>query len=326
VPYQVRVEDAEDGSLAGGGIKPAAVRVLLAYATSGDNLSPVLTARAREAVHPGKVLIDGSDCKSCHQPDGPSVGPSYRQVAQKYRDQPHAADRLAEKVIRGGGGVWTQKFTMVAHPQLSPKAAALMVNYILSLDAEGQPQRMGVRGRIGAVLPDRKAATGFYRLSAAYQDRGGVGVKPLRDSAVLVLRYPLLQAESYDVAHRVKAFGETEDGDERYVGNIRHGSHAVYRGIDLTDVGGITYGYATTTPGVTLEVRLDSTRGEIVSTVDVPITEAAAYWKKLTAPLKKVSGTHDLYLVFKCNNPDAKDIIKLDWLFFERRPDGKGPE
>ncbi len=323
VPYQVRVEDAEDGSLAGGGIKPAGVRVFLAYATGGDNLSPVLTAQAREMAHPGKVLIDGSDCKSCHQPDGPSVGPSYRQVARKYKDQPQAADRLAEKVIRGGGGVWTQKFTMVAHPQLSPKAAAQMVSYILSLDAEGQPQQLGVQGRIVPNRPGAKLTTGHYRLSAAYRDRGGPGVKPLRDSAVRVLRYPLVQAESYDVAHRVKAFGEIEDGDGRFVGNIRHGSHAGYRGIDLTDVGGITCGYATTTPGVTLEIRLDSTRGETAGTVEVPPTAGVADWQQLTVPLDAVRGTHDLYLVFKCKKPDAQDIIRLDWLFFERRPDGK---
>ena len=327
VPYRVRVEDAEDGSLAGGGIKPAGVRVLLAYATGGDNLSPVLTAPVREVAHPGKVLIDGSDCKSCHQPDGPSIGPSYRQVAQKYKDQPHAADRLAEKVIKGGGGVWTQKFTMVAHPQLSPKAAAQMVSYILSLDAEGQkPQKLGVQGRIEPARPDRKSTTGYYRLSASYVDRGGPGVKPLRDSAVLVLRYPLVQTENYDAAHRVKAFGEIEDGDGRYVGNIRHGSHAVYRDIDLTDVGGLTGRYAATTPGVTLEVRLDSARGQPAGTVEVPPTAGAADWQQLTVPPETVSGTHDLYLVFKCQKADAQDIIRLDWLYFERRPGGKGTE
>ncbi|MBD0259994.1 MAG: carbohydrate-binding protein, partial [Cytophagales bacterium] len=324
VPYQVRVEDAEDGSLAGGGIKPAAVNVFAAYTTSSDNLSPVLTAQAREAAHPGKVLIDGSDCKSCHQPDGPSIGPSYRQVALRYRGEPHAADRLAEKVIKGGGGVWTQKFTMVAHPQLSQKAAAQMVSYILSLDAEGQkPQKVGVAGNLQPVLPDRQSNVGFYRLSAEYRDKGGAEVQPLEGSAVRVLKYPLVQAESYDVAHRVKAFGETEDGDGRYVGNIRHGSHALYRGIDLTDVSGITCGYATTTPGVTLEVRLDSTRGETVGTVEVPTTAGAADWQQVTAPLKTISGPHDVYLVFKCKKTDAQDIIRLDWLFFERRGDGK---
>jgi hypothetical protein len=46
----------------------------------------------------------------------------------------------------------------------------------------------------------------------------------------------------------------------------------------------------------------------------------------VTAPLKTVLGTHDLYLIFKCKNPDEKDIVRLDWLFFERRGDGKRPE
>jgi cytochrome c len=246
-------------------------------------------------------------------------------VAQKYKGQPQALDRLAEKVIRGGSGVWTQKFTMVAHPQLSPKAASQMVNYILSLDAEGQkPRQLGVQGSIQPARPNAQTTTGYYRLSAAYRDKGGPGVKPLGDSAVLVLKYPLVQAESYDAAHRVKAFGEIEDGDARYVGNIRHGSHAVYRGIDLTDVGGITCGYATTTPGVTLEVRLDSTGGETAGSVDVPPTAGTGDWQKLTVPLKMVRGTHDLYVVFKCKTPHAQDIIRLDWLFFERRRGGNG--
>jgi cytochrome c len=214
---------------------------------------------------------------------------------------------------------------MVAHPQLSPKAAAQMVNYILSLAEEGQPQPLGVQGSFQPARPSSQGTTGYYRLSAAYRDRGGPGVKPLEGSTAVVLRHPLIQAESYDVAHRVKAFGEPEDGDGRYVGNIRPGSHAVYRGVDLTQVGGITYGYATTTPGVTLEVRLDSTGGETVSTLDVPVAADVTNWQKVTAPLTAVSGTHDLYLLFKCQKADVQDVIRLDWLFFERR-DGKGME
>jgi hypothetical protein len=64
----------------------------------------------------------------------------------------------------------------------------------------------------------------------------------------------------------------------------------------------------------------------MVSAVEVPPKAGTADWQKLNAPLNAVRGTHDLYLIFECKKTDAQDIIRLDWLFFERRPDGKRSE
>jgi len=46
------------------------------------------------------------NCTACHQLDKKVVGPSYKDVANKYKGQADAAAKLAEKVKKGGSGVW----------------------------------------------------------------------------------------------------------------------------------------------------------------------------------------------------------------------------
>ena len=57
-------------------------------------------ARADEA------LAKKHNCTACHQVDKKLVGPSYKDVANKYRGQKDAAAKLAAKVKKGGQGVW----------------------------------------------------------------------------------------------------------------------------------------------------------------------------------------------------------------------------
>lgn len=47
-------------------------------------------------------------CVACHAIDKKMVGPAYKDVAAKYKDQPGAVARLSEKVRHGGTGVWGQ--------------------------------------------------------------------------------------------------------------------------------------------------------------------------------------------------------------------------
>jgi len=46
------------------------------------------------------------NCTACHQLDKKVVGPAYKEVAKKYKGQADAAAKLAEKVKKGGSGVW----------------------------------------------------------------------------------------------------------------------------------------------------------------------------------------------------------------------------
>ncbi len=80
----------------------------------------------------GKELIAKNDCLTCHKEAEKLIGPPYRDVANKYADHPEAVELLAEKVMKGGTGVWGQ-VPMAAHPNLSKEDAVALVQYIMLL-------------------------------------------------------------------------------------------------------------------------------------------------------------------------------------------------
>ena len=47
-------------------------------------------------------------CTACHAVDKKVVGPSFKEVAEKYRKDPKSEAMLADKVKKGGVGVWGQ--------------------------------------------------------------------------------------------------------------------------------------------------------------------------------------------------------------------------
>ena len=89
--------------------------------------NPIPAAAAQQ----GEVLIAYSDCYTCHKEDKDSVGPAFKDIAERYPVQQAYIDMLAQKVISGGKGSWGSA-TMSPHPKVSLEEARLMVNYILS--------------------------------------------------------------------------------------------------------------------------------------------------------------------------------------------------
>jgi len=82
--------------------------------------------------HPGEKLINKSDCLGCHNKTNKIIGPAYVEVAKKYPATEKNINMLADKIIKGGTGVWGN-MPMTAHATLKKDDAKLMVKYILSL-------------------------------------------------------------------------------------------------------------------------------------------------------------------------------------------------
>jgi cytochrome c len=75
-------------------------------------------------------LLKKHACLSCHAVDKKLVGPAYKEVAAKYRGQKDAEKTLAEKVKKGGVGVWGQ-VPMPPNPGVSDADLNTMVKWIL---------------------------------------------------------------------------------------------------------------------------------------------------------------------------------------------------
>jgi cytochrome c len=77
-------------------------------------------------------LAQKKNCMACHAVDKKVVGPAYKDVAAKYAGQKDAIDKLAQKVMKGGAGVWGP-VPMPANPQVSEAEAKQLVQWVLSL-------------------------------------------------------------------------------------------------------------------------------------------------------------------------------------------------
>lgn len=86
------------------------------------------TAQAQDA----KALLQKSGCTACHADSKKVIGPAYDDVAAKYKGDAGAAAKLAEKVKKGGSGVWGP-VPMPPNAAVSDADIKTMVAYVLSL-------------------------------------------------------------------------------------------------------------------------------------------------------------------------------------------------
>jgi cytochrome c len=77
--------------------------------------------------------MEKSDCYTCHSVDTKLIGPSFDEISKKYVNDKESVQKLIDKIINGGSGVWGE-VPMQAHSQMSAEDATEMVNFILSMN------------------------------------------------------------------------------------------------------------------------------------------------------------------------------------------------
>ena len=76
-------------------------------------------------------LAKQKNCMACHAVDKKLVGPSYKDVAAKYKADKDAVTKLAKKIREGGVGVWGQ-VPMPANPQVNDAEATSLAKWVLA--------------------------------------------------------------------------------------------------------------------------------------------------------------------------------------------------
>jgi cytochrome c len=77
-------------------------------------------------------LAQAKNCLACHAVDHKVVGPAYKDVAAKYAGDKGAADKLAQKIMKGGSGVWGP-VPMPANTQVNEAEAKKLAAWVLTL-------------------------------------------------------------------------------------------------------------------------------------------------------------------------------------------------
>jgi cytochrome c len=65
----------------------------------------LLSASSVYAIAPAD-LAKAKNCFACHATDKKIIGPAYKEVATKYKGDANAVTKLADKIKKGGSGVW----------------------------------------------------------------------------------------------------------------------------------------------------------------------------------------------------------------------------
>jgi len=77
-------------------------------------------------------LAKKSNCLACHAADKKIVGPSFKDIAAKYRGDAGAEARLANVIAKGSKGVWGA-MAMPPSPQISEANREILAKFVLSL-------------------------------------------------------------------------------------------------------------------------------------------------------------------------------------------------
>jgi len=82
----------------------------------------------------GATLFTEVGCAACHQVDKKRMGPTFKDVAAKYKGQEGAEDMLFKKVRAGGAGNWGN-IPMTPNPpdRVSDEELHTIIKWILSL-------------------------------------------------------------------------------------------------------------------------------------------------------------------------------------------------
>ncbi|MFD0616149.1 carbohydrate-binding protein [Paenibacillus sp. GCM10027629] len=127
-----------------------------------------------------------------------------------------------------------------------------------------------------------------------------------------------IEAESFDSkSGSIIIENNTPDtGGGQHMGFVRDGNYLEYKNLDFAS-GASEFNArvsADQNAGGTIEVRLDSPTGTLAGTLTVSNTGGWSNYQTITTPITRVTGIHDVYLVFKTSR---NYVGNLNWFKFD---------
>ncbi len=259
---------------------------------------------------PGLQLIRKSDCLNCHAINRALVGPSFVEVANKYRDQPHQLEVSVKRVQEGSTGVWG-KVGMLPHQQHTAAEVRSMVEYVFSLTAAAtNPNAPGFNNEL--VAPENSQT---IRLEATYTDLGRDGIPKLTGTGTVQLRSRRQQAEQADHFAGTQKLGSGKAEGKAFMGAIEHDGYLLYRNVNFDSIKSIIVRVTSAGVGGEIEIHRGTVDGPMLGKVAVEVNGSWEDFHDKTVELDPTTGRDDLYVVFK-NSQRRGGLMNIDAIEF----------
>ncbi len=301
VEYSVDVSDVEEGTT----LDPSKLFVSVDYIAGYDEAALNTGHQVISDAALGANLIKGLDCLACHKAADKSIGPSYTDIAMRYKDKPNNTGYLVKTIIDGSTGVWGET-NMPAHPDLSQADAQLIAKYIESLSGE----KSSSLPPSGTITPPPGSDGKTMVITASYTDNGHEGVMALTGAQKLALKN-----SSFDMggAVDVDAFNPVEFGGMKLLILPRNGGSFAFENMDLSGVKSVNIlsGWQSAPDkGFELEIRAGSPDGQLLGSGRMATPAEKSETGLIHIPLTQMpEGVVDkLFIVY---NPDDDDKYGL---------------
>ena len=151
----------------------------------------------------------------------------------------------------------------------------------------------------------------FYVLGVNFTDQGGL------TSFDQIRLYPKrMESEFFDSQEGVSTIPNNDNwGGGSEAIQVNHNSYISYAGRNLFNIEAVRFRTSSASLGGTIEFRIDSIDGQLISSVQVPITQSFENWVDFEVPIEDPGGKHDLFFLFK-NSPGDFNMFHLNWIEF----------
>ena len=315
ISYSVNIKDNDTSR-----VDPANLYVSVDYIQGFAQASKPLGHQQGQLNIGGKNIMLSLDCKSCHKEADSSVGPAFAMVAKKYAKDPNAPGYLAEKIRKGGAGVWGTT-PMAAHPTLSQTDLDQMVGWILSLGNKEAIKKS--LPQTGTIIPeDNQKPNAQLVLSASYTDKGGNNIKALTGSSNVALHSNNVSLTGRE---QVKGFIASNFNGTHYLGLPQGEGWFGVDSIDLTHVKSVNI-----IPGnlkdasrsnFVFEVKLDAPDGKLLGSGAMAAPPKGAVKSIVSVLLQPVTDGrfHKLYFIYKPQDANATIQATIGGLQFNAK-------
>ena len=268
----------------------------------------------------GKNLMESLDCKACHKVAEKSVGPAFTAVSEKYKNDAGAMVYLANKIIRGGGGVWGDA-VMSAHPNLAESDAKTIVGWVLSLANQQHQKSLPPTGSVSPTLNKPVIPNGVLYLTASYTDKGGQNIKALTGTGFASLHSSNIALGT--VKHVNDASSVAYNGMQIILLSNNQSWFAI-DSVDLSDIEKATVNYGwqdELTGNIAFELHLDAPNGKLLGSFTVEANKGAkakTTMKSSIINLKPVADgkLHTVYIVKKSEGEKSGQSIGITGFSF----------